>query len=52
MPRLTRLPDAITTFKGFWTNPVTRILLVVALANIGSAVGMYVAGFWIGARSV
>jgi len=46
------LPDAITTVKGFWTNPVTRILLVVALANVGSVVGTYVAGLWIGARSV
>ncbi len=46
------LPNAIATVKGFWTNPVIRILLVVALANIGSAIGMYVAGFWIGARSV
>ncbi|RPJ38872.1 MAG: TraB/GumN family protein, partial [Planctomycetaceae bacterium] len=46
------LPNAIATLKGFWTNPVIRILLVVALANIGSAIGMYVAGFWIGARSV
>lgn len=46
------LPEAITTVKGFWTNPVTRILLVVALANVGSVVGTYVAGLWIGARSV
>jgi pheromone shutdown-related protein TraB len=49
---LENLPEAIATFKGFWTNPVTRILLVVALANIGGAIGTYVAGFWIGARSV
>jgi len=46
------LPDAIATFKGFWTNPATRILLVVALANVGSMVGTYVAGGWIAARSV
>jgi pheromone shutdown-related protein TraB len=46
------LPDAIETFKGFWTNPVTRILLVCALANVGSMIGTYVAGVWIGARSV
>jgi pheromone shutdown-related protein TraB len=49
---LENLPEAIATLKGFWTNPVTRILLVVALANIGGAIGTYVAGFWIGARSV
>jgi len=49
---LESLPDAIATFKGFWTNPVTRILLVCALANVGSMIGTYVAGVWIGARSV
>jgi len=46
------LPDAIGTMKGFWTNPVTRILLVVALANVGSVVGTWIAGAWIAARSV
>jgi pheromone shutdown-related protein TraB len=46
------LPEAIRTWKGFWTNPVTRILLVVALANIGSVIGTWVGGIWIGARSV
>jgi len=49
---LENLPDAISSMKGFWTNPVTRILLVVALANVGSIIGTYVAGIWIGARSV
>jgi len=49
---LESLPDAIETLKGFWTNPVTRILLVCALANVGSMIGTYVAGVWIGARSV
>jgi pheromone shutdown-related protein TraB len=46
------LPDAITTMKGFWANPVTRILLVVALANLGSVLGTWIAGVWITARSV
>ncbi len=46
------LPDAISSVKGFWTNPVTRILLVVVLANLGSVIGTWVAGIWIGARSV
>jgi len=46
------LPDAITTFKGFWANPVIRILLVFFLSSIGGALGMYVAGVWIGARTV
>jgi len=46
------LPEAISTFKGFWTNPATRILLVVALANVGSVAGTWIAGGWIAARSV
>jgi pheromone shutdown-related protein TraB len=49
---LEQLPDAIGTMRGFWSNPVTRILLVVALANVGSVVGTYIAGIWIGARAV
>ena len=49
---LESLPEAIETVKGFWSNPVTRILLVCALANLGSMIGMYIAGGWIGARSV
>jgi len=46
------LPEAIRTVKGFWTNPVTKILLVVALANLGSVIGTYVAATWITARSL
>jgi pheromone shutdown-related protein TraB len=41
------LPVAVTSFKGFWLNPVTRILLVVVLANLGSSVGTFVSGSWI-----
>ncbi len=49
---LENLPDVTTSLKSFWTNPVIRILLVVALANVGSMIGTYVAGFWVAARSV
>jgi pheromone shutdown-related protein TraB len=49
---LEALPEAIATMKGFWMNPVTRILLVVALANLGSVLGTWIAGVWIGARTV
>ncbi|MEN6335408.1 MAG: TraB/GumN family protein [Phycisphaerales bacterium] len=49
---LEELPTAIGTMKGFWRNPVTRILLVVALANVGAMIGVWVAGAWIAARSV
>ncbi len=46
------LPEAIGSIKGFWTNPVTRILLIIVLANIGASIGFSVAGAWITARSL
>lgn len=49
---LERLPDAITSISGFWRNPLTRILLVVVLANLGSTLGTFIAGTWIAARSI
>ncbi len=47
-----RLPVDTSTVKGFWKNPVTRILLVVAFANIGSILGTWIAAIWIGKESV
>ena len=38
-----RLPEDIQSFKGFWRNPVTRILLIAVASGIGTA-----AGFWVG----
>lgn len=38
------LPDDITSFGGFWRNKVTHILLVVALANLGSMFGTMFGG--------
>ncbi|MFY9396770.1 MAG: TraB/GumN family protein [Desulfomonilia bacterium] len=37
------LQDDIVNFSGWWRNSVTRILLVVILANLGSALGAIVA---------
>ena len=37
------LPNDIMSLKGFWKNRVTQILLVVALTNLGSAIGTFVA---------
>ena len=34
----------ITTMKGWFRNPATRILLVFFLSNLGSAIGTWVAG--------
>lgn len=44
------IPQAIGSVKGFWRNPVCRILLVVVLANLGSSLGTFIAGSWITAR--
>jgi len=38
-----KIQDDIGTVKGWWTNPITRILLVVILANIGSSMGALIA---------
>lgn len=37
------LSDDILTVRGFWRNKVTRILLVVVFANLGSSLGTFVA---------
>ena len=39
------LGDDISYLKGFWKNNITRILLVVIFANLGSAIGTFVGGF-------
>ncbi|KGA98175.1 conjugal transfer protein TraB [Alkalihalobacillus alcalophilus ATCC 27647 = CGMCC 1.3604] len=38
------LSKDVHSAKGFWRNNVTRILLIVVLANIGSALGTFVGG--------
>jgi len=38
------LADDVHSFKGFWRNKVTRILLVVALVNLGSTAGTIIGG--------
>jgi pheromone shutdown-related protein TraB len=47
---LEQLPAHITTARGFWKNPASRILLVVVLSNLGSVLGTFLAGSWIAAR--
>ena len=44
------LPAAMENFRDFVRNPVVRILLVVALANLGSSLGTFTAIPWIAAR--
>ncbi len=38
------LTEDLLSFKGFWRNKVTRVLLVVALTNVGSSIGTFVGG--------
>jgi pheromone shutdown-related protein TraB len=42
-----RLPEDIQTFRGFWRNPVTRILLVAILSGVGTALGFWVGVGWV-----
>lgn len=39
-----KLYDDVVTLKGFWKNKITKILIVTALANVGSTVGAAIAG--------
>lgn len=38
------LTEDVFSVKGFWNNKVTRILLIVVLANLGSSIGTIVGG--------
>lgn len=38
------LPNDVLSVKGFWHNKVTRVLLIVVLANLGSTAGTLIGG--------
>lgn len=38
------LSEDVFSVKGFWNNKVTRILLIVVLANLGSSIGTLIGG--------
>lgn len=38
------LSEDVFSVKGFWNNKVSRILLVVVLANLGSSLGTFIGG--------
>jgi len=44
------LPNTLSNFKEFWANPVTKVLLVTALTNLGATLSMLVVVPWIVAR--
>ncbi|WP_078549395.1 TraB/GumN family protein [Litchfieldia alkalitelluris] len=39
-----RLSEDAVSLKGFWSNRVTRILLIVVLTNLGSTLGTFIGG--------
>ena len=39
-----QLGEDVTSVRGFWQNKITRILLVVVFANLGSTVGTLIGG--------
>ncbi len=46
------LADSLGSVRGFWSNRLTRILLVVVLCNLGSVLATFVAGAWIVGRAI
>ena len=46
------LADSLGSVRGFWSNRLTRILLVVVLCNLGSVLATFVAGAWIVGRTL
>jgi len=45
-----RLPDDIASWRGFFRNPVLRILLVAVLSGLGTMAGMWIGAAWIATR--
>ncbi|CAM3167134.1 TraB/GumN family protein [Filibacter tadaridae] len=39
-----KLSEDVFSIKGFWNNKVTRVLLVVVLANLGASIGTFIGG--------
>lgn len=42
-----RLPDDVQSLRGFWRNPVTRVLLIAVASSVGTAVGCWIAMGWV-----
>jgi len=45
-----RLPDDTQTMKGFWKNPVTRILIIAVASGLGALIGFGVGVGWLASR--
>ena len=42
-----QLPEDIQSFKGFWRNPVTPILLIAVASGAGTALGFAIGVGWV-----
>ncbi|MCE9573751.1 MAG: TraB/GumN family protein [Deltaproteobacteria bacterium] len=42
-----RLATDVESIKGFWRNPVTRILIVATASGLGTALGMWIGVAWV-----
>lgn len=42
-----RLADDVSTWRGYWRNPVSRILIVAVASGLGTAGGMWIGAAWI-----
>jgi len=41
------IPEAITSIRGWYRNPATRVLLVFLLSSIGASIGMLIGTTWV-----
>ena len=42
-----RLPEDVQSLRGFWRNPVTRILLIAVASGLGTAIGFWIGVGWV-----
>jgi pheromone shutdown-related protein TraB len=45
-----RLPDDTQSLRGFWRNPVTRILIIAVAAGLGALLGFAIGVGWLASR--
>lgn len=45
---LESITEDLSSFRGLWSNRVSRILLIMAFANLGCTVGAILGGIWMG----
>ena len=41
------IPESITSLRGWYKNPATRVLLVFLLSSVGASIGMLIGTTWV-----